>query len=120
MEYKGIPRKKRSEGKETWPGQKQVYRYYKNGIMSYDIVTLKNDVQDGDPLLKPVMKQGKRIISLPSINEIRKYVEEQIKQLPDYLKVLEKARSYPVRISDKLKECSVEIDKFLMKNDKYI
>ena len=113
MEYNGVPRKKRSEGKETWPGQKQVYRYYKDGIMSYDLLTLKDDIQDGQPLLKPIMKNGKKVVSLPPIDEIREYVQSQVKQLPDYLKVLDKAEDYPVIISDKLKECSTKLDKLI-------
>ena len=28
QEYAGQPRRKRSEGKATWPGRKQVYRSY--------------------------------------------------------------------------------------------
>ncbi len=28
QEYDGEPRRKRSEGKATWPGRKQVYRRY--------------------------------------------------------------------------------------------
>src|SRR3970282_1306077 len=29
QEYAGRPRRKRSEGKATWPGRKQVYRRYR-------------------------------------------------------------------------------------------
>jgi len=37
QEYAGVARRKRSEGKATWPGRKQVYRNYDdNGMMSGD------------------------------------------------------------------------------------
>ncbi len=117
MEYKGIPRKKRSEGKETWPGQKQVYRYYGKGkeaeVMSHDIIGLKDEAMDGRPLLSQYMKSGKRVQELPSIHEIREYVIEQIRELPDYLKEIRKTKTYPVVISDKLKEYSKKLDRII-------
>ncbi len=118
MEYNGIPKKKRSEGKETWPGQKQVYRYYKNGNISYDIIAMRDEIFDGEPLLKLFMKNGTKIESLPSINQIREYVMEQIKHIPDYLKDLKKTdKQYPVIISDKLKKCSDNLDKLIIQNE---
>lgn len=116
MEYNGIPRKKRSEGKETWPAQKQVYRYYENDgkLMSYDIITLRDEPAHGRPLLKQYMKSGKKTKRLPSIHEIREYVMQQIKQLPDYLKELKKTKDYPVIISDTLKEYSKKLDTLII------
>ena len=114
MEYNGIPRKKRSEGKETWPGQKQVYRYYdKARLMSHDIITFKDEEMDGKPLLKQYMKAGERVEKLPSIHEIREYLMEQIKELPDYLKELNKTKEYPAIISDRLKEYSKRLDRLI-------
>ena len=44
QEYAGRPRRKRSEGKSTWPGRKQVYRRYgDDGIMLNDVVTVVDD-----------------------------------------------------------------------------
>ncbi|MDE2180968.1 MAG: nicotinate phosphoribosyltransferase, partial [candidate division NC10 bacterium] len=54
-EYGGRPRRKRSEGKATWPGRKQVYRWYDaDGRMSGDVLTLEDDPQEGEPLIQPV------------------------------------------------------------------
>ena len=54
QEYAGRARRKRSEGKATWPGRKQVYRSYGgDGRMSGDLLTLDGDVQPGEPLLHP-------------------------------------------------------------------
>ncbi|MHB9102982.1 MAG: nicotinate phosphoribosyltransferase, partial [Sulfuricella sp.] len=51
VEYAGQPRRKRSEGKATWPGRKQVYRCFAaEGSLDHDILTLENDAQAGAPL----------------------------------------------------------------------
>ncbi len=114
MEYKGRPRKKRSEGKETWPGRKQVYRRYEGGIMSYDIMALKDEeIKEGRPLLRKYMEKGRIIERLPSVHEIREYTVSQLKEIPDYLKSLEKTKEYPVYISEGLKKCSEELDRMI-------
>ena len=63
QEYAGLARRKRSEGKATWPGRKQAYRRYDGdwGCMREDIVTLEDDPQEGEPLIRPVMRGGRRI-----------------------------------------------------------
>jgi nicotinate phosphoribosyltransferase len=59
QEYAGRARRKRSEGKATWPGRKQVFRRLDaDGRMAYDVVTLESDPQPGEPLLAPVMRGG--------------------------------------------------------------
>ncbi len=63
QEYAGKPRRKRSEGKATWPGRKQVYRQYADdGCMARDIVALEDDdPQQGESLIQPFMRSGKRL-----------------------------------------------------------
>ncbi|MGE5710434.1 MAG: nicotinate phosphoribosyltransferase, partial [Nitrospira sp.] len=62
QEYAGRPCRKRSEGKATWPGCKQVYRRSnQDGRLDHDIVTTLTDRQEGEPLLQPVMKDGRRL-----------------------------------------------------------
>jgi len=117
MEYAGRPKKKRSEGKETWPGRKQVYRCYKDGKMAYDIVCLKDELSEGKELLKKYMECGKRTQGLPSIHEIRDYVMAQLDELPGYLKSLDKEREYPVFISEGLRRCSEELNRIIDEAD---
>ena len=72
QEYGGRARRKRSEGKATWPGRKQVYRSYDaNGKLARDTLTLADDVQTGEPLLHPVMKGGKRTSAPQPLGAIR-------------------------------------------------
>src|SRR5690606_16864357 len=61
QEYGGRPRRKRSEGKATWPGQKQVFRKRAaDGLLVEDVGTLVGDSQPGEPLVVPVMRGGRR------------------------------------------------------------
>ena len=111
QEYAGIARRKRSEGKATWPGRKQVYRYYDDdGIMSYDFLTVENDKQEGKSLIKQYMQKGKRLEQSPSLSFIRDYVKAELVTLPDSLKKLDKQEQYPVRISRALQELTDKVD----------
>ena len=105
QEYAGVPRRKRSEGKATYPGRKQVYRYFDaKGKMHYDSLTLETDIQQGRPLLQPVMRGGKRVSSLPTLEQSRQHALSGFQKLPAALSVLAPApSSYPVQISPALK-----------------
>ena len=77
---KWVPFTKRGK----WPGAKQVYRC--GDTPDSDIITLLDDKPprpECKPLLKKVMERGKIITELPSAKEIREYVLEQLKKLPD-------------------------------------
>jgi nicotinate phosphoribosyltransferase len=53
QEYAGLPRRKRSTGKATWPGRKQVWRHYApDGRMRRDILSVDQDKQAGEPLIE--------------------------------------------------------------------
>ncbi len=66
QEYAGKPKRKLSEGKQTWPGRKQVWRAYDaDGRMRGDILSVESDKQDGEMLIVPVMRGGKRISPAP-------------------------------------------------------
>lgn len=57
VEYAGEPRRKRSPGKETWPGCKQVFRRRDaHGVMAGDTIALQHDVLCGEALLQPVRR----------------------------------------------------------------
>ena len=61
-EYAGRPRRKRSWGKATWPGRKQVYRSYgADGRIAADVVALEGESVAGVPLLECVMRCGRRL-----------------------------------------------------------
>jgi nicotinate phosphoribosyltransferase len=100
QEYAGAPRRKKSEGKATWPGRKQVFRRFAaDGRMSGDVIALEGDVQDGAPLLRPVLRAGMPVTPLPSLDEARKTAAETLALLPESLRRLEEGASYPVGVS---------------------
>ena len=103
QEYSGRPSRKKSEGKETWPGAKQVYRHYdQRGRIHHDVVTVAADTQEGKPLLRPVMESGKRSAPSPSLDQIRERAAAELATLPDEMRRCRQGVTLPVRISSAL------------------
>jgi nicotinate phosphoribosyltransferase len=104
QEYAGRARRKRSTGKATWPGRKQVYRHYADdGRFARDVVSLEGDAQSGEPLVQPVMVHGRRLPQ-PALVESRAHFLEQLRRLPERL-------PYPVEISPALHALAEEVDR---------
>ena len=114
QEYAGQARRKKSKGKATWPGRKQVYRHRANsGSFDGDMVTLADDVRGGaDALIEPVMTNGRRIKPPEPLGRIRERSSNQLASLPKHLRVLdESAKHYPVEMSQELKDLAAQVDK---------
>ena len=111
VEYAGEARRKRSEGKVLWPGRKQVFRTYDNdGRMAGDILTIDGDHLDGEALIQPVMRAGRRIAPPVSLSESRRRARRELSRLPDRLKPLEHGPEYPVRVSQAIQQLAREVD----------
>jgi len=111
QEFAGRPRRKRSEGKSTWPGRKQVYRRYgPDGRMAEDILTLEDDPHKGEALIRPVMKEGRRLALPVPLASTREHAALQLAQLPDPLRQIENAPRYPVRIAPAVRNLAKEVD----------
>jgi len=111
QEYAGLARRKRSEGKATWPGRKQVYRYYDSeGFMSADTLTLADSVCEGQPLLEMVMQNGRTLVPYPALETLKAYARQQLDSLPPALRVLDSAPVYPVRVSNELVDLAKAVD----------
>jgi nicotinate phosphoribosyltransferase len=110
QEYGGKPRRKRSAGKATWPGRKQVWRSYADGRFAGDLVALADERHEGGMLLRRVMSGGRRTMPAPSLDEIRARARDQLAGLPEPLRRLE-AFSYPVAIGDGLRELAAGLDR---------
>jgi len=111
QEYAGIARRKRSEGKATWPGRKQVYRNYNgDGMMSGDTVTLENAPCAGQSLLQWAMQGGKTVAGQPTLIEAREYTRRQLNSLPMSLRQLSNTPEYPVIISAELQALAKTVD----------
>ncbi len=115
QEYAGRPRRKRSEGKATWPGRKQVWRAYdSDGRMRGDILSVETDKQSGETVIQPVMRAGKRVGPAPTLAQIRERAARELARLPEPLRRLEPF-DYPVTIADALKVAAAEADEITAK-----
>lgn len=111
QEYSGRPSRKKSEGKETWPGPKQVYRHYdQRGRIDHDVVTAVSDPQDGKPLLRQVMESGKCRERSPSLNHIREHATAELATLPDDMRRCRQGMTIPVQISSALRDLTRVVD----------
>ena len=102
--YAGRPRRKRSEGKATWPGAKQVYRRLDgDGRLAGDLVTLDGEPHEGTPLLVPVLRGGRLVAPLPTLAEARRRCAAEVAALPPPWRALDAAAPPPVTISPSLR-----------------
>jgi nicotinate phosphoribosyltransferase len=103
VELDGKGRFKLSPDKRTYPMAKQVYRRRgAGGRFLGDLVTRADETADGEPLLIPLVRGGRLVAPLPSIESIRSRCREQLAALPDHLRPLDAAPGYPVAYSDQL------------------
>lgn len=109
-EFNGQPRRKRSEGKATWPGRRQIYRRGDKHIEG-DTIGLAGEELAGQPLLEKAMADGKRLNDEEPIDAARERVQRQLTHLPDRLKRLHNPSEYPVDISASLRALAEEADR---------
>ena len=114
QEYAGLPRRKRSENKATWPGRKQVWRLYgADGRMAGDLLSLEGHHKSGEPLLQPVMRNGRRLRPAESLEAIRQRVKRELDRLPEPLRNLAPSTTYPVEVADELIDLAKDVDRRL-------
>jgi len=119
QEYAGLPRRKRSTGKATWPGRKQVWRQYgPDGRIRRDVLSLEGDGQAGEPLIEPVMKGGRRLGPPPALADIRARAARSLERLPGPLRRLEPGVSCPVEVAEPLKRLAAEVDHHLAQQER--
>lgn len=122
--FDGVPRIKISENlkKMNFPGNKQVYRYFnEHGQFIADAITLENlnapermahpfephkrmrlHATHIVPLLKEVMRKGKRLTEKTSIKDLAATARENISRLPEEHKRFDFPHVYKVGISPEL------------------
>ena len=117
MAYDGRPRMKRSEGKRTWPGAKQVWRAFdERGRMREDLIALADEATpeleapEGRALLRPILRAGRVVHGAqPTLAEIRAHGTRELARLPAHLRSLAASPSYPVHLSDALRRLGDEL-----------
>ncbi|TAJ24736.1 MAG: nicotinate phosphoribosyltransferase [Nitrospirae bacterium] len=111
QEYAGRACRKRSEGKATWPGRKQVYRWYgADGRITQDVVTVADDRQDGEALVQPVMQAGRRLAPPSPLGHLRAKAAAELARLPEPLRQLQKSPPMQVSISQALRDLAKSVD----------
>jgi nicotinate phosphoribosyltransferase len=114
QEYAGCPRRKRSTGKATWPGRKQVFRLLgADGSLAGDLLTVEGEKAPGTALVQPTMRAGKRIAPPEPLATIRQRAADALRSLPERLRVLERPDGplpYPVEVSDALRRLATDAD----------
>lgn len=107
VEHGGRPVFKRSSGKASLPGRKQVWRSASaDGRFTGDVITLADEpppVAGAVPLLVPVMAAGRRLQPPEPLSAARARCAAERARLPEPLHALTAAPAYPVRISDRLR-----------------
>jgi len=135
QEYAGLPRRKRSAKKATWPGRKQVWRRYRaDGRMEGDVLALDTPSlpspaggggkinepspaggggwgRGSEPLIALVMQGGRRLRPSPLLDDIRLRVKRELERLPEPLRRLEPGTTYPVEVADELVMLAAAVDR---------
>jgi nicotinate phosphoribosyltransferase len=111
QEYAGVPRRKRSDRKATWPGRKQVWRRYgADDRMCGDCLALEGQKQDGEPLLDLVMQNGNRVRAAEPLDAIKRRAARELDRLPEALRRFELDATYAVEVAPELVALAAEVD----------
>jgi len=98
---------KKSPGKKTYPGKKQVFRLQsEDGSYLKDRIALAEDPPPPGtfPLLEQRMKEGKRLQSPPSLNDIQQRCREQLSHFDERYLRLKEPETYPIEYSERIEE----------------
>ncbi len=77
--YDGRSVTKLSPGKQTLPGDKQIFR---RGSPRDDVLALRSERLEGDGLLRPVWREGSALVGF-ELEAVRRYVASGLDALPD-------------------------------------
>ncbi|HGY10086.1 MAG TPA: nicotinate phosphoribosyltransferase [Oceanithermus profundus] len=100
VEDEAGPHLKKSPGKQTWPGRKQVWRREEEGWIR-DVLGLADEAQPGEPLLRPRLRAGRRVAEAEPLESVRERVRTRFASLPEDLRVIaeDPKPTYPLEAS---------------------
>jgi nicotinate phosphoribosyltransferase len=103
VELDGVGKFKLSPGKKSYPMAKQVYRRRdRSDRFCGDHITRADETAEGEPLLVPILRAGRQVTDLPSLEKIENHCRNQLAALPDRLLALDAKPDYPITYSDAL------------------
>ena len=87
-----------TSAKQTDPGAHQVFH-----TESCDVISLREERCEGEPLLLPVMRGGAVSAELPSLEQIRARCRERVAALPPPVRDIRDPKPWPVERSPELR-----------------
>jgi nicotinate phosphoribosyltransferase len=75
-----------------------------------DVLTLEDDPQEGQALIEPVMRAGRRVAPALSLGASRALAAAQLGSLPDRLRRLEGGERYAVHVAPALRALAAAVD----------
>lgn len=111
VEIDSIPVMKKSSGKATYPGRKQIFRSYAGGKVKADRLGLMTDapLAQETHLLELLVKQGQRLQPPETLGEIRQRTAASVASLSEQIRRLDHPVSLPVEISATLQELARKV-----------
>jgi nicotinate phosphoribosyltransferase len=112
LDIHGIKRfaAKYSDGKGTVPGAKQLFRGE-----TRDVIARSGECGSGEALLRPVLLGGQLVETLPTLEQSRARAAAMIAKLPEPLRGIDPAESWPVIYSRELRELTDRVHANLMR-----
>lgn len=108
VEVGGIPVAKTSQGKQTYPGRKQIFRAWEGSQLSSDRLGLVEELpQTEQPVLQLVMHQGQPLQPPETLAIIAEHTRDSVASLPAAARRLEQPTPVPVEISVALQELAL-------------
>jgi len=106
VSYEGRPVRKRSPGKASIPGAKQVWRSPRG-----DRITARDEVvADAEPLLVPMVRDGRRVVERPTIEANRQVFRRDLEALPAVARRLRSPEPLAATFSPALLQLAAEAD----------
>ncbi|AFY49792.1 putative nicotinate phosphoribosyltransferase [Nostoc sp. PCC 7524] len=106
VEIDGIPVMKKSSGKVTYPGRKQIFRSFAGSQVKADRLGLitETPLPTEQPLLQLVVKEGQRLQPPETLAAIRQRTATSVASLPEKTRQLDHPIALTVEISHTLAE----------------
>ena len=109
VQYDGRPVLKLSTGKQTLVAEKQVYRVMRDNHPGKDIIALRDEPLPGEPLLRPVMENGRRLHSAEPLDTIRDRFQNEFAGFDDRYKAITDPPPYPVELGPGLQHLQDQV-----------
>ena len=104
VELDNIPVSKKSIGKQSIAGRKQIWRSFENGIIKGDRLTHISDIPQPNeqPLLELIMHDGELLKPLDDLEAIAKRTRNSVQSLPQAVRDITSLTTIPVTIAESL------------------